>query len=193
MEILIYKNGEQHGPMNEVAVKEAVARGEFCGEDMGWREGCESWVPLKTIVALPPVMPASVRVPVRVPVAAKVAATRGPAAAGGAPRSGAGGSLASLGWVLAGVRRRTAYRGARTMVSAPFNIIGGLLLVLGIAMVVMTVTGLGETVMLGPGLLMASGMIIAGLFHLGLAALASAVFDIADAALARRADGEARG
>jgi len=182
MEIIIYKNDEQHGPLDEEEVRQAVERGEFTGDDMAWREGCESWLPLKRIVSLPAVMPAGVRMPVLGDWQGPGRSTRQPEARAVEVSAPVGKEEVDgrLVVVLAGVRGRTAYRGARTMVSAPFNIMGGTMVVLGLAMVIGVAFNVGA---LAAGFLVAAGLIIAGMFLLGLAALASAVFDLADAAL----------
>jgi len=59
MSILLYRNEQQEGPFDLATIKEGLSSGKFSGDDYAWQDGCEDWVPLKTLVpsSPPPPMP----------------------------------------------------------------------------------------------------------------------------------------
>ncbi|MEP6670392.1 MAG: DUF4339 domain-containing protein [Chthoniobacter sp.] len=62
MDILIFKNGQNHGPFPEKDVIAFLKSGRLTTADMGWREGCTEWAPLSKLLEnaaahIPPPLP----------------------------------------------------------------------------------------------------------------------------------------
>jgi hypothetical protein len=50
MDILIWKNDEQHGPYSGEEMTQHLLSGRFTPEDMAWTEGRTEWVPLASLL-----------------------------------------------------------------------------------------------------------------------------------------------
>ena len=50
MNILVAKNGSQLGPFSESELRAKLASGEFAPADFGWKDGMTNWLPLSQIL-----------------------------------------------------------------------------------------------------------------------------------------------
>ena len=51
MSIHIHKNGQNEGPYDLDTIRQGLSIGRFTPEDFAFQEGCEDWVPLRTLLA----------------------------------------------------------------------------------------------------------------------------------------------
>jgi hypothetical protein len=52
--VVIYKNDQQEGPYDLLAIEQGLQDGRFAPSDLAWLEGCSDWVPLHTILPVSP-------------------------------------------------------------------------------------------------------------------------------------------
>lgn len=57
MSILIYRNEQQEGPFDLETIQAGIDSGKFSPDDFAWQDGCEDWVPLKTLLPASPPPP----------------------------------------------------------------------------------------------------------------------------------------